>query len=47
VVKLVEVLAADQKRLSEFRQDFEALASEYFADNQVHQDFLLSRGIKV
>jgi len=48
VVKLVEVLAAsDPGRLSQFRQEFEALALKYFRDNLIHQDYLLTRATKI
>ena len=48
VIKLVEALtAADPARLSEFRREFEALITEYFQDNLVHQDYLLTRAVKM
>jgi SAM-dependent methyltransferase len=48
VIKLVEVLSAsDQAKLAEFRCDFEALIAEYFADNLVRQDYLLTRATKI
>lgn len=47
LVKLVESLAvADPARLATFRAESDALASEYFADNIVRQDYLLTRAIK-
>jgi len=46
-VKLVESLtASDPARLAEFRREFAALTSEYFADNVVRQDYLITRAVK-
>lgn len=47
VLKVVETLAADNARLANFRAEFDALADLYFDDNIVHQDFLMSRAVKV
>jgi SAM-dependent methyltransferase len=48
VVKLVESLAtADPERLTKFRQELEAIVSDYHADNIVRQDYLMTRGTKV
>ena len=48
VVRLVEALSAsDQARLSDFRRDFEALVGQYFQDNLVRQDYLLTRATKI
>jgi SAM-dependent methyltransferase len=48
VVKLVEMLSAsDPAKLEQFRREFEALAAEYVEDNQLRQDFLLTRATKV
>ena len=47
IVKLVQMLSAtDPSKLAAFRSEYEALASEYFEDNVVHQDYLLTRAIK-
>jgi SAM-dependent methyltransferase len=47
VVKLVEMLAAkDPARLETFRTEYITLARDYFSDNIVHCDFLLTRAIK-
>jgi hypothetical protein len=40
---LVDSLAADSKKLAVLRSEFDALAGPYFIDNQVHQDYLLTR----
>jgi len=41
--KLVESLAADPVKLAAVRAEFEALVEPYYADNLVHQDYLLTR----
>jgi SAM-dependent methyltransferase len=47
VVKLVESLAASSpERLASFRSEFDALVADYFADNIVRQDYLLTRATK-
>jgi len=48
VIKLIEALgAADPARLLEFRREFDALVAEYFRDNLVRQDYLLTRATKL
>jgi hypothetical protein len=48
VMKLVEALnASDLERLSEFRRELEALVAEYFQDNLVRQDYLLTHATKI
>jgi SAM-dependent methyltransferase len=48
VRKLVESLSAsDPAKLEEFRRDFEALVAEYYRDNYVRQDYLLTRATKI
>jgi len=34
-------------KLAEFRREFEALIGEYFGDNLVRQDYLLTRATKI
>ena len=47
IIKLVEMLSAtDQTKLAAFRSEYETLVSEYFEDNVVHQDYLLTRAVK-
>ena len=47
VIKLVEILSAsDPEKLAAFRQEYEALVAQYFVDNTVRQDYLMSRAIK-
>jgi SAM-dependent methyltransferase len=48
VRKLVEALAKDDPaRLAQFRRDFEAIVAEYFHNNFIRQDFLMTRAVKV
>jgi SAM-dependent methyltransferase len=48
VRKLVEMLqATDTAKLAAFRKEYEALVAEYFEDNIVRQDYLMTRAIKV
>jgi SAM-dependent methyltransferase len=47
VLKVVEMLStSDPERLKVFRSQFDAIASAYFANNIVRQDYLLTRAIK-
>ena len=41
--KLVESLAASPQELERFRAEFDALAAPYHFDNEMHQDYLLTR----
>lgn len=43
--KLVEALAAEPERLAAVRSEFEALAADYYADNVLRQDYLLTRAV--
>ncbi|HEY7286846.1 MAG TPA: class I SAM-dependent methyltransferase [Vicinamibacterales bacterium] len=46
--KIVEVLSAsDPARLAEFRSQYEAIISEYLKDNQVRQDYLMTRATRI
>jgi SAM-dependent methyltransferase len=48
LVKLVEaLLASDPEGLARMRREYDALAAEYFADNAMRQDFLMTRATKV
>jgi SAM-dependent methyltransferase len=47
LLRAVELLASDPARLAEFRREAEALVAEYFEDNLVHQDYLMTRAIKL
>jgi SAM-dependent methyltransferase len=48
LVKLVEVLSAnDPSRLADLRREYDALATEYFHDNTMQQDYLMTRATKV
>ncbi len=44
--KLVESLAADPQKLATLRAEFEAMATPYYSDNIVHQDYLLTRALR-
>jgi SAM-dependent methyltransferase len=47
MIKLIENLTAnDPSRLVTFRKEYDALAAEYFRDNFMQQDFLMTRAIK-
>lgn len=41
--KLVESLAADKQKLAAIRAEFDTLVLPYYADNVVHQDYILTR----
>ena len=48
VSKLIEKLSqTEPSRLSSLRREFVALASEYFEDNMVRQDYLITRATKI
>ena len=47
LVKLVQMLSAgDPAKLADLRREDEALAAEYFHDNAVHQDYLMTRAVR-
>jgi len=47
MIKLVENLSAnDPSKLAAFRQQYDALVTEYFRENTVQQDFLMTRATK-
>ena len=48
VITLVQELAASKPaRLADLRRDYEALVAEYWQDNLVRQDYLLTRATKI
>ncbi|HEV8001031.1 MAG TPA: class I SAM-dependent methyltransferase [Planctomycetaceae bacterium] len=48
LIKVVETLSAtDPAKLAAFRREYEDLVVEYFEENTVHQDYLLTRASKV
>lgn len=48
VLKLVELLSGtDPSKLAAFRREFDALTTEYFEDNIVRQDYLMTRAVKL
>jgi SAM-dependent methyltransferase len=47
VLKLVEFLSVSEpSKLAAFRTEYEALVTEYFEENTVRQDYLLTRAVK-
>jgi len=48
LVRLVaELSGSDPAKLAEFRRQYDALAAEYFEDNIIRQDYLISRATKL
>jgi SAM-dependent methyltransferase len=48
VIKVVESLSAsDPAKLAAFRTEYEALIAEYYEENTVRQDYLLTRALKI
>jgi hypothetical protein len=48
VLKLVESLSgADPAKLAAFRRECDGLTTEYFEDNTVSQDYLMTRAVKL
>lgn len=45
IQKLVERLAGDPAKLALIRAEFEAIAAPYYVDNQMRQDYLLTRAL--
>ena len=47
MIKLVQQLGAtNPQALEQFRREFDAIASEYLSDNQMRQDYLMTRAAK-
>lgn len=47
LIKLVEMHEkSDPAKLAEFRREYDALAAQYFAENTVRQEYLMTRAIK-
>lgn len=47
MIKLVEMLSVkDPAKLAEYRREYEALVAQYLKDNQVHQQYLMTRAVK-
>jgi SAM-dependent methyltransferase len=47
LIKLVEMYEkSDPARLAEFRREYDALAAQYFGDNSMRQEYLMTRAIK-
>ncbi|HTM00728.1 MAG TPA: class I SAM-dependent methyltransferase [Candidatus Omnitrophota bacterium] len=48
ILRVVETLRdTDPERLAQFRREFEAIATDYFGDNVIAQDYLMTRATKV
>ena len=47
VSRIVDILADDPEKLAEFRTAFGQLVAEYFDDNVLRQDFMMSRAVKI
>lgn len=48
MVRLVAALeGSDPAKLEQFRREYDALASEYFEDNLLRQDYLMTRATKI
>lgn len=48
ILRLVETLGAnDPARLAEFRREFESSIRDYFGENVIRQDFLMTRATKL
>ena len=48
MVKLVESLAfSDPSKLVTFRREYDALVAEYFEENMVRQDYLITLAKKI
>jgi SAM-dependent methyltransferase len=48
VIKMIETMKDEHpKQLAAFRRDYEALVADYFRDNVVRHDYLLTRATKV
>ena len=48
ILKLVQTLStSDPARLAAFRAETAALVSQYFHDNVIHQDYLMTRAVKL
>jgi SAM-dependent methyltransferase len=47
VSRLVDMMAGEPDRLAQFRSEFDALVADYFHDNRLRQDYLMSRAVKL
>jgi SAM-dependent methyltransferase len=47
MARLMAALQSDPAKLEQFRGEYDALASEYFEDNILRQDYLITRATKV
>ena len=47
LVKLVQMLESDPPKLAAFRREFDEITAQYFENNYLRQDYLLTRAVKV
>jgi hypothetical protein len=48
MIKLVESLgSSDPSKLAEFRREFEEVIAEYYEDNAIRQNYLMTRATKI
>jgi ubiquinone/menaquinone biosynthesis C-methylase UbiE len=47
VLRVIQTLQSDPDRLAVFRREFEEIANQFFEDNIVRQDYLMTRATKV
>ena len=47
-IKVVESLSsADPSKLAVFRREYDAIAADYFENNTIRQDYLMTRATKI
>src|SRR5216683_4991456 len=47
MARLVATLQGDPAKMEQFRREYDALAGEYFEDNYLRQDYLITRATKI
>jgi SAM-dependent methyltransferase len=47
MARLVAALQGDPAKMEQFRREYDALAAEYFEDNVLRQDYLITRATKI
>jgi hypothetical protein len=48
VIKMVQMLATtDPAKLAAFRKEYDALVAEYYSDNVIRQEYLMTKATKV
>ena len=46
-LRVIQTLQSDPDRLAAFRREFEEIVSQFFEDNTVRQDYLMTRATKI